>query len=185
MAMTNRSWTVSLVLVAVCSQSPLANAGGLRKVWELDLRKAVNATNGSPEFPVFALRFSPDGRRVAVVADVYGTPRERKSRLLVQDVEQPGSQTQQFEVPFGVLENELGRGVALDFGWAPSGEVIYVAGKVINLASRMACDLPDHSVFIRDDVAVSTRSTLSGFSSSKHLTFYNQSCEERDMWNVP
>src|SRR5258708_2722199 len=59
-----------------------ADAASLRKVWELDLRTVIDAKVGSSALPVFALRFSPNGKELAVVADVYGSAGQEKSRLM-------------------------------------------------------------------------------------------------------
>ena len=180
-----RVWATLLALAILYGQVPLAHAGTLRRVWEIDLRKLVHAGEGSPEFPVFAIRFSPDGRKLAVIADVYETHDGRRSRLLVSDVAHPTGNVQQFEVEFGILENEAGRGWALNFGWSPSSEIIYALGKVIHLSSGATCDLPNQSVFISDDLAISARPYPPPLYSSTQVTFFNSSCEERARWDVP
>lgn len=181
MALTRRAWTIPLALVALMGLLPLAHAGTLRKVWELDLKKAVHRDDGSPDFPVFAVRFSPDGRKVGMIADAYGTREARRSRLLVIDVDHPTAGVRQFDVEWGILENESGR--EPKFGWDPSGEIVYVLGKVIHLASGAICELPDRSVFIGDDMAVSVRALP--LQLSTHIAFYSPSCEEREKWEVP
>ena len=65
--------TIALILAIFCGTPGMADAGQLRKVWEVDLRKLVNATNGLPEFPVLALRFSPDGRKLACPLLIFTT----------------------------------------------------------------------------------------------------------------
>lgn len=185
MALTRILWAIPLVLAAFGDPLPLAHAGALRKVWEVDLSNAVRRGDGNPGFPIFAVRFSPDGRKVAVIADAYGTDAARKSRLLVIDVDHPTASIRQFEIEWGILENESGRGWALNFGWAPSGEIIYALGKVIHLSSGTACELPNQSVFISDDLAVSARAYPPPLYSSTRLTFFNQDCKEVEGWEVP
>ena len=176
---------IGLVLAAFLGQSHIAHSGGLRQVWEVDLRKVVHADNGLPEFPVFALRFSPDGRKLAVIADIYATPGGRKSRLLVVDVDHPSGRMPQFEIEFGVMENEPGW-LALNFGWTPSGDIIYAAGKVIHLENEATCELPDQSVFINDNLALKARAVpSSGLLLSTHVTFYSRNCKEQSSWDVP
>lgn len=184
--MTPRRLTSTVLLVlAILVCQPQANAGKLRKVWEVDLKKAASVKDGMPEVPVFALRFSPDGRKLAVIADVYQTGKERRSRLLVVDVDHPSATVRQFEIPFGVIEGEGGRGLQLNFGWSPSGGVVYVAGKVIQLVSGVTCELPhERGVFIGDDLAISIWS-VSPLVYSSTVTFFNQNCEVRDSWDVP
>lgn len=177
--------TIALILAIFCGTPGMADAGQLRKVWEVDLRKLVNATNGLPEFPVLALRFSPDGRKLAVIADIYNADNGRKSRLLVSDIDHPPTKFKQFEIEFGILDNRWGG--SLNFGWAPSGETVYALGKVIHLADGAICELPNQrGVFIGDDVTMSTRGVPpSGNITAAQIKFYNRNCEERGQWDVP
>ena len=169
-------WAAALPLVAFLLP-PAASAGKLGKVWEVDLRKLVNAADGLPEFPVFALRFSPDGRTLAVIADIYGTDHGRKSRLLMVATDGPTLPARQFEVPFGS---------EFYFGWSPSGRILYAGGTVIRLASGTACELPEQSMFVTDDVAIRVRAVPpSGIASSTNVTFYDAECKERGTWEVP
>ena len=182
--MMPRFCTISLALTIWCGTPRFANAGKLTRVWEIDLRQAVKAKNGMAEFPVFALRFSPDGHKLAVIADVYNTDGGRKSRLLVGRVDHPPTNFKEFEVEFGILDN--GRLGALNFGWAPSGEIVYAVGKVAHLAEGTTCDLPNQSVFVSDDVAMSTRGVPpSGNITGTQIKFYDGSCKERGQWDVP
>lgn len=185
MALRRCIWTILLVLAALGAKPPLAHGGTLHRMREVDLRKAVNRSDGGSDFPVFAIRFSPDGRKLAVIADDYETHDGGKSRLLVIDVDHPAANIRQFEVEFGILENELGRGFALNFGWAPSSEIIYAVGKVIHLVSGTTCELPNDSVFITDDLAVHAQPYPPSVYSSTLITFFNQNCEERETWDVP
>jgi hypothetical protein len=169
-------WPVALSFAA-CLLAPAASAGKLGKVWEVDLRKLVHATAGLPEFPVFALRFSPDGRTLAVIADIYDANHGKKSRLLLVANDGRTSHVREFEVPFGSQ---------IDFGWSPSGKIVYAGGVVIRPASGNACELPEQSRFITDDVAICMRSVPpSGFASSTHVTFYDQGCKEQGTWSIP
>lgn len=171
---------IGLALAALCYQSP-AHAGGLRTLWEVDLGKVISAGSGLPEVPVLALSFSPDGRRLAVVADVYGTREDPKSRLVIIDAQQPSEGVRQFEIPFGIFGFDAGD-QPIDLGWTPSGDTFYAAGRVIHLRSGTSCDLPNRSVFINDDFAMSVRP---GRPTGTSVTFYGRNCEERGRWEVP
>jgi len=158
---------------------PSTHAGKLTRVWELDLRNAVRVRDGLPDFPVFALRFSPDGRRLAVIADIRGTREAKKSRLLVIDLDHPEANAPQFEVEFGILDSGV-----LNFGWSPSCGIIYHAGEVIHLATGAACELPNLSVFVTDSVAIHVLGQLNPVPLTP-ITFYSQGCDERARWEVP
>ena len=182
-----RRWIVALA--ALAAQPALAHAGSLRKLWEVDLRKEVHATDGLPEFPVFALRFSPNGKRLAIIGDVYNTSRRaiisdlygagrnKKSRLVVIDVDHPAAGVGEFEVGFGIHEDEHGR-AELNFGWAPSGGIIYAGGTVTHLSDGTTCELPyERGIFVADDLALSAQGSRVGF--------YSPYCETQGYWDVP
>lgn len=62
--MVLRQWfAIALLTFGIAAQPPLAYAGKLRKVWEVDLKKSVQMKDGRPNLPIFALRFSSDGRK--------------------------------------------------------------------------------------------------------------------------
>jgi hypothetical protein len=154
------------LFLAALSGWPSLLDGKLVKVREIDLERPPG---GLPGFPVFALRFSPDGRKLAVIADVYETRGGRKSRLLVIDMEHPSAGIRQFEVEFGILDG-VGN---LNFGWTPSGEIVYAVGTVIHLESGTTCQVPNQTVFIDNHVAMSWRGV-----------FYDGNCEKRGTWDV-
>lgn len=174
-----RLWGMWLLFAALSGWPSLLDAGKLLKVQEVDLGRPPGGLLG---YPVFALRFSPDGRKLAVIADVYGTRGRWKSRLLVIDTEHPSASIRQFEIGFGVSDDVE----AVTFGWTPSGEIVYAGEAVIHLGSGTTCELPFPSLFIGNDVAMSVRGVPpSGIISSTHVTFYDGNCAERGTWDVP
>lgn len=176
-------WSITLALLLL-GGPPLASAGGLHRIWEVDLRKLTLPRDGLAEFPVFAIRFSPDGKKLAVIADIHGSGQERESRLLVIPTANPSASVREFDVPFGILENEHGRGTNLTFGWGPSGDVIYALGKVIRIGSGNSCELPNSSVFITDDLAVLAQLYPPPVYSSTQFIFFNQHCDKIGQWDV-
>lgn len=177
-------WSIALALLLL-GGPPTASAGGLRRVWEVDLRKLALPRNGLAEFPVFAIRFSPDGKKLAVIADIHGSGRERESRLLLIPTANPTARVQEFEVPFGILENEHGRVTDLNFGWGPSGNIIYALGKVIRIESGTSCELPNQSVLVSDQVAVLAQIYPPPVYSSTRLIFFDEHCEKQGGWDSP
>jgi hypothetical protein len=182
MALKRSVWAIALFLNAMDASLLLGQAGKLRKVWEVDLKKNVDVRGGLAGLPVFALRFSPDGRKLAAIADVYQKGDRRKSRLLIIDTSDRSTQIRQFEVEFGVNENENGQGAALNFGWGPSTEVLYVWSTIVRLASGTTCELPHPGVLVDDDIATSFDSDPA--LTMTRVTFYNQSCEQQQSWDV-
>jgi hypothetical protein len=179
MALRRSVWTLRAFLAVLVGQLSVGQTAELRKMWEVDLRKAAHLTDGSPDVPVFALRFSPDGQKLAVIADVYKARSGRKSRLVIVDVGNHTPEAQQFDVTFGLLD----WGAALNFGWTPSGNIIYALGKAINLAGGTSCELPNQSIFVSDDIGVSV--LPDSLRQHTEITFYDQMCKERDKWEVP
>ncbi len=169
----------AVLLVLVAAGWSCRGAGGmLSKVWEMDLRHVVGVAKGVPEFPIYAMRFSPDGRRLAVIADVYGDGQKRKSRLVIIDTEHPQKAPREFEVDFGIRDGQL----PLNFGWSPSGEVVYAVGTAIHLDTDRVCRLPNQTVFVSDNVAISTAPASSERSTS--MVFYDGDCKEKSRWRV-
>ncbi len=163
-----------------------SQTGALHKVWEVDVAKKVDLQGRESSLPVFALRFSPDGRKLAVIMDRYGIGQETKSLLMLMDVERPNVPLQQSAVGFGVLENENGRLGGLLFGWSPSGQVVYATVTVIHVGNSKTCDLPNGrgGVFIRDDLAIA-RFFPRQAEATSHFRFYDSDCQEQNQWDIP
>src|SRR5271155_51601 len=101
-----------------------ARAERLRKIWEIDLRKSAQelGIHFAPDFPIFAINFSPDGNQLAVVADSIRTGGKKRARLFIIPNEHPDAGVSAFEVGSGIDNGEEGPiGV---FGWSPSGNEI-------------------------------------------------------------
>jgi hypothetical protein len=178
------NWRVTATLcIAAFVLRLSAQAGTVQKVWEVNLTKKVDTGGRESTLPIFALRFSPDGRKLAAIIDRYGIGDDARNLLVLLDIDHPGGRLQQFEVGVGVLENENGR-IGLNFGWSPSGQIVYASGTVVHVESGKTCQLPNGSVFIRDDLAIS-RIYPSQLESTSHFKFYDAECHERQMWDVP
>ena len=79
---------VFVFLLSVCTG---ASGGSLQPVWTLDLH-SVEGVAASEELPIGALRFSPDGRQVAIVAGfVKGGDGRRMSNLFVVGAKEPAA----------------------------------------------------------------------------------------------
>ena len=116
-----------------------AAAGTLRKDWEFDLKGAVREGPLTKELPVFALRFSPDGRHIAAIVHFYEYGRAR-DRLLIVGAERPGAGFREIDIPVGILDDQHGYG-RVDVGWTAPGDSIVVLGRRILVAARAACGL--------------------------------------------
>jgi hypothetical protein len=180
------------VVFLMAIHSDAVNAGSLHKVWDVDLRKVTEAQGASHtrDLPVFALRFSPDGHKLASVVDLYGPRDKEKSHLVILNIDHPELHSRIFEISGGLSDDEDGTG-ADDFGWSPSGEIVYAGGRVVHLNDNHTCDLPGYSVFIQDDLAMGVvrdegiPMTWDWKALATHFTFFNADCQPKGKWDVP
>jgi WD40 repeat protein len=139
MALMNSYRSVWLILLTLVGQSTIC-AGSLHRLWELDLRKIIQGapSDGAGILPVQIIRFSPDGRQLAVVVDGDPSAAVFRNRLLVVATQDPERSPAQFEI-----SGEVGyEGVSTPFGWLSYGKKLFAAGKVIDLGLRTGCELP-------------------------------------------
>jgi hypothetical protein len=185
---TDRRAAVFLVFTALAGVTPLLPAG-LRKVADIDARKIIEAKGVShtPDLPVLALRFSPDGRKLAAIIDRYGERGKETSLVLVLDTPPIASVARLFEVKAGVDEND-DDGPSADFGWSPSGEILNVGGGLIHLLSGAQCELPYASVLVSDRLAIGTY-RINGVSidlnsPASHFTLFDTACHPTATWDI-
>jgi hypothetical protein len=178
---------VSFIVLAALA----ARAASFRKVWDLDLRKVIEVQGASHtrDLPVLALRFSPDGGKLASVVDLYGPRGKEKSHLVIIHLDQPQLNPRIFEIGGGLNYDENGPGQN-NFGWSPSGRVIYAGGGVLDTERGKRCELPWLSVFITDSLAIARDHSDFGPSRNwsvavSHFTLFNADCQTRARWEVP
>jgi len=187
----DKPWRVALsvIAVAIAWDGP-THAETLKKIWDLDLRRVLDAKGVSHTraLPVFALRFSPDGQRLAAVIDRYGAKGAEKSRLLVVEVGHPQQDSHVFEVEAGA-DDALNGGPDPTFGWA-SGEVVHAGSKLIRLGSGPLCGLTGNGVFVGKDLAMARDPSDFGPSRDwtklvSHFAFFSAECRREGNWEVP
>lgn len=173
-----------IVLLSVSLQP--AVAGSMTKVWELDLGEWNSALEGSADkFPVMALSFSPDGKRIALTGgQTIKRNGQLASHLLVVDVgKQQGVKA--FDEPGGNMVPD----------WSPSGNAVVVNGILVQIETRASCSLPPISRFLSEDQIVGeTRDLPSPPPSGKgfgapparrtHIAVYDKNCRHRDEWQT-
>jgi len=181
--MKHGSCSLFLAISAVTGQALAADVG-LRKVWDLDLRKVVEAKhlNHTRDLPVFGLRFSPNGRRLAAIVDLYGPTGKESSRLLVLDVHNPQLSPKAFDI-IGLVGGENGPAID-EFGWSPSGQAVYAGGAVMGVDSGTRCELPWRSLLINDRLAVSAdESPWVWGALTSHLAVFDSGCRPAGAWD--
>jgi hypothetical protein len=162
---------LSLPLALLAAAWPgYLQAGGLEKVWEVDLKKALQGEHLGPNqsFKVKSLSFSPDAQQIVVLLE--------GSAALFQ-VQNP-------KTVLGLFQSQ-----GYDsFGWSPDGQVIHSGRHVVHLADRKACDLPQDALFPN---FIGKGSLVALFLGKDYplgpepLRFYDAECQEQDNWEIP
>src|SRR4051812_4085579 len=97
-------WLVALMLAG----QPTTQAGTLRKVWELELRKLIHGAPAAnaENLPVKLIRFSPDGQQLGVAVTWDTSRKTLRSRLLVFDMQHIEGSARQFDIDAGIGNEE-------------------------------------------------------------------------------
>ncbi|HEV2199032.1 MAG TPA: hypothetical protein VGR73_04365 [Bryobacteraceae bacterium] len=179
-------YSILLVVISVVA-GQVAAAADLQKVWELDLRKLSNARGVSHtrDLPVLALRFAPDGSRVAAIIDLYGPRDAQKSHLFVIDAHHPEANPSVYEVSGKLNYDENGPGPD-NFGWSPTGQIVYAGGAAISVGQGKGCELPWRSLFVTDNLAITEDQVPVDWTAlASHFTLFDRNCQPRGKWDVP
>jgi hypothetical protein len=128
--------------VALLTVTVFARAGSLHEIWEINLKGAIKEIEHSKvrQPTVFAVRFSPDGRQLAVVIEDYvrDGSEDAMTHLLVVPVERSSAPVRQFEISAGVglIDRQSGWE---HFEWTAAGDAIVVGGDLVRIADRKPC----------------------------------------------
>lgn len=181
--MRRRAEGTFLATLTIAAMCPVLSGASRRTVWEVDLKKVLRDKGGShtPELPVFALRFSPDGSRLAVIADEWwvsqaGEIAERYQLFVIQ------TQHHESDIPWVEVHGNYDDDSPY-FGWTPSGNIVYANGTVLRVADAKTCTLPELSLFVRDDLAIASESERPG--SREHpsgFKFFDAECRFKSDW---
>jgi hypothetical protein len=160
-------------------------AGNLQTLFDVDLKNVIkqNSVDHSTDPHVLALRFSPNGKRLAVVVDRYLSDGVYKSRLLIIQVESPKSVLAHYEIEAGIDEGEVGyRGPG--FEWSPSGDIINAAGTIINLRDGTRCHIPHFGGLIGEHVAVTVEPPVPFAKERTRINLFDESCHNIGTWGI-
>jgi hypothetical protein len=168
-----------LPLVLLMAASPgNVHAGSLAKVWEVDLKKVLQAEHLSHDqsFKVKSLSFSPDAQQIVVLLE---------GMAILFRVQDP-------KTVFGTFPSSGND----SFGWSLDSSVIHSGGHVVHLADQKACDLPPNPIapkFLGKGSLVAfyidPQPTPYGLIDFRHpgpahLKLYDADCNEQDSWEV-
>jgi hypothetical protein len=197
--MPRRYWvkTFCTILLAGLLQSN-SYSGSLRKIWELDLSKTVDApaNQKTKGIPVFAIRFSPDGQRIAANVAWYLPGGNVVSKLVVVGREHPNTDLRKFGIR-GIADDY---GIGYDYGgsslrgitWSPSGNAITAGHTVIRLIERKTCEFDDndeHGFVDSDQIVVpaspSDPAEFGGGIGPTKFDIFGEDCQFRNSWELP
>ena len=184
-----RPWNGAVLLTGMLVVHSVTQAAGLQKLWDFDLRKVIElSASHNRDLPVLALRFSPNGKKLAVVFDWYGPKTAQKSHLLVLDASRPDGGTQLFEIEAGIDENQRGER-AWGFGWSASADIVRQGRRIIHLNGGRTCELPSEVAWIGNNRALGRdREDLAARDWEhpvSHFTFFDAACQPQDKWEMP
>ena len=159
---------VAIIVAMATFIGRFAAAERLDKVWEVDLGEgAANLTGGSDvPLGVFALSFSPDGQRIAVVVGRSVI----EQYILILGVGAPQTDRKRIEVNPKIWGRDLGLNDRL--WWSSSGQHFALGRTVVGLNGN-TCSLPESagSFFVGPaQVAAPVSTRLSFFDSDCHAT---------------
>jgi hypothetical protein len=177
-----RLWHIRWLPIALLTAAwpQYLQSGSLEKVWEVDLKKALQGEHLDPprSFKVNKVLFSPNAQQIAVLM-AGGTVLFR-----MQDSQAVPGPIQKDPWDF--------------FTWSPDGLTIESAGRVVHLSDRKACELPPNAIFPK---FIGNGSLIALFLDpnpllpdgkvdispphTAHLRYYDPDCHEQDSWEVP
>jgi WD40 repeat protein len=168
-----------IVVAASILIGGVADAGGLRKIWEF----SVPNGNSAGALPVFALSFSPDGHQIgAVVGRSYS-----EKFVLVLDASTPQVSNRKVAInPMVVGSDEFSN----QLSWSPTGRQILVGGTLVELSSGNSCSLPKGTMAPGFMFAGPTR-VAAEQRKPMRLLFFDLDCNPAaqldlgdDLWNL-
>jgi hypothetical protein len=180
-----RSGFVPIALIAVCG---CVRAGSLRAVLEVNLREAIQGRGVAhdPDLPVWTLKFSPDGKQLAVVADQWllesrttrAPYRDLSNRVFVIQVDRPGMTPSWYDTECCAT-------------WSPSGRLVHFGRTTVWLGDGKRCVVPpeyqaaDGSFLSEDRLVFDVATAASDRAGGDTVGVFGTDCGLREKWTVP
>jgi hypothetical protein len=153
-----------------------------RKVWEIDVAKVARLEGHG--FDITGLRFSPDGRRLAVAITLHPPKAHPVGRLLVLGSSHPEDGALGFATDLAAEQYWPGPGPG--FGWSPSGDMVVLGTTLIHFPDRTICQLPNgRSLFVSDDRLIASEfKDLTHDAQSTRMLVFDTKCSMIDAWDT-
>jgi WD40 repeat protein len=153
-----RAAATAIFLAGFFLTAPPSFAGSLRRTWDVNLAEKIVEPKGigaTLDHPVSAIRFSPDGTKIAVAIDAHDArdlPPWGVSHVLIVDTSQPDSAPRQFTVPTSSTPER-----PLRLEWSSSGDLLLAGPALIRVSTGAQCELPDgtNRMLVGDDEVIS------------------------------
>jgi hypothetical protein len=182
--MKKRLSSISAVLLVLTSLQ-FGASGGLHKIWEIDLgaeTRRAGERNGVRS-GVLSVRFSPDGRKIAIASNPYRLGRPVMSRLFIVRVHNPQDERQQFDLT-NIASDSEDMGVKPPaITWSPTGDRILAGFNLIHLNDGSSCELPAAlaQTFLGADRVVAQVKHKSG---PPVMEFFDSQCKSIGTWDI-
>jgi hypothetical protein len=164
--------------LALVAATCTADAGHLRKVWEFNLDGVASA----PSIGVFALSFSPDGRRILAVAGKSW----RDEFVVILDTSAPQGYQKRLDVNPEIWELEPASNFppgGNSIRWSASGRQVLLGHLMVDLTSGNSCSLPEVALepgyfFVGPTQIVGP--TLGRAGPLPRFSFFNLKCQHAE-----
>jgi hypothetical protein len=184
MSMRSTSVPSALLLVAGCHLSLWG--GSLHKVWELNLKEAMQNSGGSVSGRpgVTALRFSPDGSKIALGVQGYNSAANVPTRLMVVDVGHPSNQVQQLKIGSAATDSEVLGDRPPAIAWSLLGDLILAGYDLVHIQDGSICRIPGNlgDGFLGPGQLVAL--ALHGSGAPSRFDFFDANCRLSGSWEL-
>ncbi len=188
--MTSRySSGAALLLVAALHSS--VSGGSLRKVWELDLTAEIKGPHANAGFQpgILAIRFSPDGKRIAIATNPYRRGRSGGvSKVIAIVVESPKRDVQSFEIEDIASDSPNVSVGPPAISWSPSGYFILAGLSLIRLKDGAVCEIPNsmgHGFVGPDRIIAGVLLGIEGGRAKSRMELFDTECKSMAIWQPP
>jgi hypothetical protein len=186
LVMKKRCNSIAAALLAAMSAAAV-HGGSLRKVWELDLRAEIEGHNASQgvQAGILAIRFSPDGKKIAVASNPYQFGPAGTSRLIIMEVANPKSSIRRFDID-DIADDSLGGTPAI--AWSPSGDFVLADLSLVRLENGATCKLPDslgRGFIGRDRIIANVLLGIENGHARSQIEFFDLACKPVGTWQPP